>query len=143
MALVTVNLLLFLLLIIFFIVMILLAIITKKKIIFMKKKTILYIFCGLILWAASDFIIKNTVFYYDSDTISAMNSEESDIFSINLKNHTIYSEYDFTRFSCKDSENEILDKILKQYKNAYYDERFKQIVIINDNQIFTINRENI
>lgn len=119
-------------LLILFIMIILLGIIFKKKI-------WLYIMIGVALIAGTRFLLKNTVFYFNSDTIY-VDKGEYECFEIRIHNHKItYQGYSMW-FSCKYSESELYHYIVEQYPAAYYDEQFNQIIIIENNEIFSINK---
>ena len=119
-------------LLILFIMIILLGIMFKKKI-------WLYLIIGVAVIAGSTFILKNTVFYFNSDTIYVQKGEYES-FEIKIQNHKIRYQGGTIRFSCKYSESELLRHIAEQYPAAYYDEQLNQIIIIEDNEIFSINK---
>ena len=118
---------------------VLIFVILALSIIFWKK-TILYIILGITTLLSIIFVLKTTFFYYDSDAISVVKNENN-VFGINIKNHQFSYEYYFSRFSCEYSEEELFDKISEQYENTFIDEQFNRIVVVSDNEIFTINSE--
>ena len=103
-----------------------------------KRRIVLYVAAGIAVIAGVVWILGNTLFYYNDETVSVLEGEEK--FSINIDNHNIDFEYYFSRFACKYSEEELYQKISEQYENTYYDKELQQIIIINDNQIYTISQ---
>ena len=117
-----------------FILLLLLSIIFKKKI-------LLYVILCLTVITGGCYILMNTVFYYNSDSVS-VSKNDNESFGIEVKNHRIKYAGSDVEFSCKYSKQELYDKISKQYDNIFSDEKFDQMVIIEDNEIYIIKEDN-
>ena len=84
------------------------------------------------------YILINTVFYYNFDSVG-VSKNEHESFDIKVKNHQIKYAGSSVEFSCKYSKQRLFEKISKQYDNIFLDEQFNQMVIVSDNNIYTIN----
>lgn len=124
------SLIMMFLLLVIFLILILLSFIFKKK--------ILYVVLCLMVIVVVSYILKNTVFYYDADSISVIKNDYES-FDIKVKNHQIRYAGSYVEFSCKYSKQRLFEELLKQYKNTFFDEKFNQIVVVSDNQIYTIS----
>ena len=125
------SLIMMLVVLVLFILLLLLSIIFKKKI-------LLYVILCLTVITGGCYILMNTVFYYNSDSVS-VSKNENESFRIEVKNHRIKYAGSDVEFGCKYSKQELYDKISKQYDNIFFDEKFNQIVVVSDNDIYTIN----
>ena len=126
------SLIMMFLLIVLFLILLLLSIIFKKKI-------LLYVFLCMAAIIGFVFILMNTVFYFNADSIIIMkNASENGSFSIKAKNHCIRYAGTYMEFSCRYSKPKLYEEISKQYDNIFFDEQFNQVVIINDNEIYAV-----
>ena len=106
-----------------------------------KRRIVLYVAAGIVLIAGVVWILGNTLFYYNEDMISVQRTQqEHEKFSIQIKNHEIKYLYHSLWFSCKYSIKDLLEVVQEQYENTYFDEELNQIVIVYENELFTICR---
>lgn len=127
---------LIILLIIILIFAILLAVSIKYK-----KKIILYVVFGIIGIVGLTWILNHTIFYYNNDKVEVERLLGNyDNFSIKIKSHKIKFNGRSVSFSCEYSMDDLLTKVKEQYSNAYMDDKFNEIVIVYDNELFTISK---
>lgn len=106
-----------------------------------KRRIVLYVAAGIAVIAGVVWILGNTLFYYNEDMISVQRTQqEHEKFRIQIKNHEIKYLYHSLWFSCKYSIKDLLEVIQEQYENTYFDEELNQIVIVYENELFTICR---
>ncbi len=104
-----------------------------------KKKIILYVVFGIIGIAGLTWILNHTIFYYNNDKVEIERLLGNyDNFNIKIKSHKIKFNGTAVSFSCEYSIDDLLTKIKEQYSNAYIDDKFHEIVIVYDNELFTI-----
>lgn len=130
-------------LIIIFVILLLIFMCTSIIFLFLKNRSIaLIIVLCIMLLAGFGFILYNTLLYNNQKVVSVYNSEDKE-FSIQINHHKIQYEYQFMQFSSDFSQDELMKKIKAQFPTAFFDEYLKQIVIISDDNIYTIkNYEN-
>ena len=104
-----------------------------------KKKIILYVVFGIIGIVGLTWILNHTIFYYNNDKVEVERLLGNyDNFSIKIKSHKIKFNGRSVSFSCEYSMDDLLTKVKEQYSNAYMDDKFNEIVIVYDNELFTI-----
>lgn len=97
--------------------------------------TVVLIIIGIV-W-----MLINTIFYYNDDMVSIQRTQkEHEEFKMQIKNREIKYLYNSSWFACEYSIENLLKIVQKQYDNVYLDEKFNQIVIIYDNELFAICR---
>lgn len=106
-----------------------------------KKKMILYVVFGIIGIVGLTWILNHTIFYYNNDKVEIERLLGNyDNFSIKIKSHKIKFNGRSVSFSCEYSMDDLLTKVKEQYSNAYMDDKFNEIVIVYDNELFTISK---
>ncbi len=127
---------LIMLLVIILIFAILLAVSIKYK-----KKIILYVVFGIVGIVGLTWILNHTIFYYNNDKVEIERLLGNyDNFNIKIKNHKIKFNGTSVSFSCEYSMEDLFTKVREQYSNAYMDDKFHEIVIVYDNELFTISK---
>ena len=127
---------LIMLLVIILIFAILLAVSIKYK-----KKIILYVVFGIIGIVGLTWILNHTIFYYNNDKVEIERLLGNyDNFNIKIKNHKLKFNGTSVSFSCEYSMEDLFTKVKEQYNNTYIDNKFNKIVIVYDNELFTISK---
>ena len=106
-----------------------------------KKRIFLYLAIGVLIIIGIVWILSNTLFYYNDDMVSIQRTQkEHEEFNLQIKNKEIKYFYNSSWFACEYSIEDLLKIVQKQYDNVYYDEKFNQIVVVYENELFTICR---
>lgn len=103
--------------------------------VFRKKHTVV-LCAGILLSVTVVLLLYNTAFFYKSESVSVGNGDSEIEFQLDC--HRIYASPDFYRFISSKTVNELLEIIQETYPQAYYDEAFEAIYIIQDNQIYSV-----
>lgn len=106
-----------------------------------KKRIILYLGTVVLITIGIVWMLSNTIFYYNDDMVSIQRTQkEHEEFNLQIKNKEIKYFYNSSWFACEYSIEDLLKIVQKQFDNVYLDEKFNQIVIIYDNELFAICR---
>lgn len=106
-----------------------------------KKKIILYVVFGIIGIVGLTWILNHTIFYYNNDKVEIERLLGNyDNFNIKIKNHKLKFNGTSVSFSCEYSMEDLFTKVKEQYNNTYIDNKFNKIVIVYDNELFTISK---
>lgn len=97
---------------------------------------------GLVVLIGIVFVLCNTVWYNNNDKVEIMNASNQE-FSIKVDNHKLSYQYFHSRFSCKYSIDELLKLVQKQYSNTYWDDTLNAILIIENNNIYALENEDV